>query len=83
MNKDLFWTNIVPVCLADIKNGEKLAASLRSVGLSKSFTQFIRGLDEAEFNLLLAKVVIKASGQGIVGLALTEKISVLKEIRLE
>lgn len=83
MNKDRFWTNIVPVCLADIKNGEKLASVLRAKGANKNFSQQLKNMDQAEFNLLLAKVVIKASGQGIVGLDLTERIGLLKSLRSE
>lgn len=81
MNKDRFWTNIVPVCLADIKNGDKLAELLRSKGANKTFSQHLKLLDEPEFNLLLAKVVIKASGKGIVGAELTERIELLKGLR--
>jgi hypothetical protein len=82
LNKDKFWTSIVPVCLADAKDGEKLAGLLRSKGLNKSFSQYLKNLDESEFNLFLAKLVIKASGQGVVGVQLTEKIGQLKEMHL-
>ena len=83
MKKDRFWTDIMPVCLADNKECQKLADLLRSKGLHKNFYQFVKSLDENEFNIFLAHVVIKASGKGVVGVDLTEKIGFLKQIRFE
>lgn len=78
---DKFFKTIVPGCFEATEKNQKMIGLLRSKGIEKSFIQMLRDLDESEFKILLAKVVISASGQGVVGADLTEKIAFLNELR--
>ncbi len=72
----------MPVCVSDFDWGSK-CLTLNSVKeWEKTLKLVLVGLDEDEFNLFLAKVVIKASGAGVVGKDLTEKVTLLKDLRV-
>lgn len=77
-----FFKTIVSDCLGNTDEDIKLAGHLRSKGYGESFAERIKSMDNGEFNLFLAKVVITASGKGVVGADLTEKIAFLKGLRL-
>lgn len=75
-----FLTKIVPACLATlgkdglVASGDEFEVSLREV---------IKKMDNTEFNVFLAQVVIKASsGQEVVGAQLSAGVVWLKELRV-
>lgn len=71
----------MPACVADFKWGDGLVTNNSQVSWEKTLRGVLASLDDDEFNLFLAKVVIKASGAGVVGKDLTEKVVLLRELR--
>jgi hypothetical protein len=78
---DNFFKTIVPGCFEATEKNQKLIGLLRSQGIEQSFIEHLQKMDEAEFRVLLARVVISASSKGVVGADLTEKIAFLSELR--
>lgn len=58
-----------------------LTGSSRVAEWEKSIKKAIRKMDEDEFNLFLAQVVIKASSKLIMGVDLTAQVQALRELR--
>ena len=72
----------MPACVADFSWGANLLSLETEESWQKSsLPKVLRNLDGDEFNLFLAKMVIKASGMGVVGTDLTEKVAWFKELR--
>lgn len=78
---DKFWNQVMPTCVSDFEWGSKLVSLSTEKAWEKSLKGTLSGLDDDEFNLFLAKVVIKASGAGVVGVDLTQKVALLRELR--
>ncbi len=70
----------MPACLAGL-HGESGLVESSVEEWEASLQEVLQKMDETEFNIFLAQVVIKASGQQIVGLQLTEGVAWLKELR--
>lgn len=75
-----FWKAILPG-LEDQFSLEKGLAASKLADLEKGLKRAIKKMDNDEFNLFLAQVVIKASGKQIMGVDLTAQIMALKELR--
>jgi hypothetical protein len=78
---DNFWSKVMPACVTDFNWGKDMTGLNSEKAWEKSLKNVLVGLDDGEFNLFLAKVVIKASGAGVVGVDLTSKVTLLKELR--
>ncbi len=78
---DKFWSRVVPNCVEGFEWGAALKKIQKKDDVQKSLKEVLRNLDESEFDLFTAQLVIKASGMGIVGTDLTEIITWFKEIR--
>jgi hypothetical protein len=76
-----YLTKIVPACLAEMHKDDGLVDSAQIEKWELSLKEIIKKMDNNEFNILMAQMVIKASGQGIVGLDLTGGVAWLKELR--
>ncbi len=82
MNKlDGFWKQMMPGLGSQIAGGVTLSAICDRKGYEKGIKSFIKGMDEDEFNLFLAQVVMMASSKQIMGVGLTEQIVFLKTLR--
>lgn len=82
MNKnEEFWTNVMTVCVSEFSWGEEALKQVKAKNWQKTFASFVKDMDEAEFKVFLAKVVIEASGQGVVGTDLTDHINTLRDLR--
>lgn len=71
----------MPACVTDFNWGKDMLTLNSEKAWTKSLSGVLSGLDDDEFNLFLAKVVIKASGAGVVGVDLTEKVGILRGMR--
>ena len=72
----------MPACVADFNwGGNFLTLGTEEAWGKSSLKDVLMGLDDDEFNLFLARVVIKASGMGVVGVDLTAKVAWLKELK--
>lgn len=76
-----YLTKIVPVCLAALNKDSGMVEVGQIEKWESSLKEILQKMDTAEFNVFLAQVVIKSSGQQIVGLQLTEGVAWLKELR--
>jgi hypothetical protein len=50
-------------------------------GWEKCLKELVRRMDDEEFNLFMAQVVMEAAGKQIMGVDLTEQIGVIKALR--
>lgn len=73
-----YLTRIVPATLADLNRDYCVADDSH---FETSLKDVLQKMDDSEFNLFLARVVIKASGQGITGFTLTGGVAWLKELK--
>lgn len=71
----------MPACLAEMHKDDGLVDCVQIEKWEVSLKEIIKKMDNSEFNILMAQMVIKASGQGIVGLDLTAGVAWLKELR--
>jgi len=75
-----FWKQILPELTTQFelsKVNMKGSVSTLETGLKK----VIRKMDDDEFNVFLAQVVIKASSKQIMGIDLTKQIMALKALK--
>lgn len=81
LNMNKFWTQVMPACISEFEWGK----SLSTVDLENDWEKSLKGIFakmvEAEFNVFLAKMVIKASSAGVQGVELTEKVALFKGLR--
>lgn len=75
-----FWKAVLPGLEAQFDLEKGLAAKNLST-LEKGLKKTIDKMDNDEFNLLMAQVVIKASAKQIMGVDLTAQIMALRELR--
>ena len=75
-----FWKTVLPG-LEEQFGLEKGLATKNLSTLEKGLKKTIDKMDNDEFNLLMAQVVIKASAKQIMGVDLTAQIMALKELR--
>lgn len=83
MEENRIWNQVLPQCIGSFSWGEGLALFKTAEAWRRPLGEALKGLDEEEFKIFLAKLVITASGKGVVGAELTEAIRVLREWRLE
>lgn len=75
-----FWKAILPGLETQF-GLEKGLATKNLSALEKGLKKTIDKMDNDEFNLLMAQVVIKASAKQIMGVDLTTQIQALRELR--
>ena len=75
-----FWKTVLPGLEEQFSLEKGLAAKNLSL-LEKGLKKTIDKMDNDEFNLFLAQVVIKASAKQIMGVDLTAQIMALKELK--
>ena len=75
-----FWKTVLPGLEEQFGLEKGLAAKNLST-LEKGLKKTIDKMDNDEFNLLMAQVVIKASAKQIMGVDLTAQIVALRELR--
>ena len=82
MSVERFWNEVVPECVSRFEWGSGLKKLEGKVKVQKTLKTVLKDLDEAEFDLFTAQLVIKASALGVVGVELTEIIGWFKELRV-
>lgn len=78
---DLFWSKVMPACVANYPWGVDFSADWSAKKWQKSLKEKISEMDESEFDLFLAGVVMSASKAMIMGVDLTEKINLFRDLR--
>ncbi|NCP47358.1 hypothetical protein COT86_04530 [Candidatus Collierbacteria bacterium CG10_big_fil_rev_8_21_14_0_10_43_36] len=78
---DLFWTKIIPECVAKYPWGGEFTAKMSLKRYQEGIKSKIKAMDENEFDLFLAAVVMQASRDQMMGVNLTEKVGFLRGLR--
>lgn len=78
---DLFWNKAMPAAVAGYNWGEGICRLKTQKAWKESLKLKLRKMDRDEFDLFLAAVVMEAAKKQIMGVDLTEKVEMLKELR--
>ncbi|HEX9007993.1 MAG TPA: hypothetical protein VF837_01915 [Patescibacteria group bacterium] len=78
---DPFWNKVMPACVANYPWGKEFAGELSQKKWEKGLKNKIQKMDDSEFDLFLAGVVMSASKEQLMGVNLTEKINFFRELR--
>jgi len=78
---DLFWGKVMPACVTNYSWGTEFAAEMPVEKWQKGIKAKIQGMDEAEFDLFLASVVMLAAKEQLMGVELTEKVNFFRDLR--
>lgn len=78
---DLFWTKIMPECVSKYPWGCEFTGKMSIKKWQEGIKPKIRRMDQNEFDLFLAAVVMQASHEQMMGVDLTEKIEFLRSLR--
>ena len=71
----------MPDCVSGLSWGKELGNIKKKKKKKKTLESNLCELDEEEFDVFLAQLVIKASGKGVVGKDLTGTIELMREWR--
>ena len=77
----MFWKKIMPACIEDFPWSGDLSKCSNEKEWGKGLKGKVNKMDEREFDLFLAEVVMAAAKKQIMGVDLTEKIEFLKALR--
>lgn len=81
MKKDGFWTAVMPGLAAHFCWEDSVLAKFEKDGWEKCLKGVIKGMDDEEFNLLMAQIVMRAAAKQIMGVDLTAQIDAVKAMR--
>lgn len=71
----------MPECVASFEWGGKLTKGKGEISWKKAIKEQVNGMDDQDFDVFLAQVVIKASGKGVVGKDLSDIVEVIRGLR--
>ena len=78
---DPFWNKVMPACVSNYPWGSEFSAELSIKKWEKGIKEKIQAMDDSEFDLFLAGVVMSASKALLMGKDLTDKINLFRELR--
>ena len=78
---DLFWSKVMPACIINYPWASEFSADLSEKKWESGIKAKVQAMDEAEFDLFLASVVMSASKLLLMGKDLTDKINLFRELR--
>ncbi len=78
---DPFWSKVMPACVANFPWGGEFSGVTSQKKWENGLKVKIKAMDDAEFDLFLAWVVMSASKEQLMGVDLTEKINFFRELR--
>ena len=78
---DLFWSKVMPASIVNYPWAKEFSASTSEKKWESGLKTKIKAMDDAEFDLFLASVVMSASKELLMGKGLTDKINLFRELR--
>jgi hypothetical protein len=78
---DLFWTKVMPNSVNKYPWGGEFSKVKSVKGWEEGLAKRIKKMDDSEFNLFLACVVMTSGQAQYMGVDLSEKIQLFKELR--
>lgn len=78
---DPFWNKVMPACVSNYPWGGEFSADFSAKKWEKGLKTKLQAMDDAEFDLFLAGVVMSSSKVLLMGKDLTDKINLFRELR--
>ncbi len=78
---DLFWSKVMPASIANYSWSKDFSVGMSAKKWQQGIKEKIQAMDDDEFDLFLAGVVMSASREQMMGVVLTEKIEYFRSIR--
>lgn len=78
---DVFWNKIMPACISKYSWSNEFSAEMSPEKWQENIASKIKAMDESEFDLFLAGMVMQASKDQMMGLGLTEKVAFFRGLR--
>lgn len=78
---DIFWTKIMPTCVAQFPWGNEFNAKMSEKKWETNIAEKISKMSDDEFDLFLSAVVMQSSKDQMMGVVLTEKITLFRSYR--
>jgi len=78
---DLFWNKVMPACISNYPWSKDFAPNMSPKKWEEGIKSKIKTMDDSEFDLFLACVVMGASKEQMMGVSLTEKIEFFRNLR--
>lgn len=78
---DLFWSKVMPASIENYSWSKDFSAGMSMKKWQEGITTKVQAMDDDEFDLFLAGVVMAASRAQMMGVTLTEKIEYFRSLR--
>ena len=78
---DLFWSKVMPASIENYSWSKDFSAKMSAQNWQEGIKGKIQAMDDDEFDLFLAGVVMASSKAQIMGVLLTEKIEFFRSLR--
>jgi len=79
---DLFWSKVMPACVANYPWGSQFLPEMSASQWEDGLKTKIKAMDDSEFDLFLASVVMTSAKEQMMGAGLTEKINFFRGLRV-
>lgn len=81
MDNDGFWMEVMPGLVTRFCWEKSVLVKFEKEGWEKCLRGMIKKMDDDEFNLFMAQVVMTAASKQIMGVDLTAQIGLIKALR--
>lgn len=78
---DAFWSKVMPAAIANYSWAGDFGPETTEEAWKKGLAKRIKSMDESEFDLFLAGVVMNSAREQMMGVDLTEKINYFRSLR--
>jgi hypothetical protein len=78
---DLFWSKVMPASIVNYSWSKDFSADMSAKKWQDGIKAKVAAMDEDEFDLFLAGVVMAASKAQMMGVTLTEKVEYFRSLR--
>lgn len=78
---DLFWSKVMPACVSSYSWGGEFTPEMSQRKWQNGLKKKIQEMDDGEFDLFLAAVVMTSAKQQLMGVELTEKVNYFRSLR--
>lgn len=78
---NIFWDKAMPVAVSGYSWGEEICKLKTQKAWKASLKPKLKKMDKGEFDLFLAAVVMEAAKKQVMGVDLTEKVEMFRELR--
>lgn len=80
-NAKQFWKDVMPACVSTYAWGRELMGCKTQEAFEKGLKKQVKAMDEGEFDLFMAAIVMEAARKQIMGIDLTTQVGFLRDLR--